>query len=67
MQIALAALDTGDLELAQECGNAVARKFPGSQRVAKMAGMLLEAQEEWEEADRVSPRIFFQLLPSLSQ
>jgi hypothetical protein len=57
-QVALAALDTNDLELAQECGNAVAKKFPGSQRVSKMAGMLLEAQGEWEEADRVSRLLF---------
>jgi hypothetical protein len=57
-QVALSALDTNDLELAQECGNAVAKKFPGSQRVSKMAGMLLEAQGEWEEADRVSRLLF---------
>jgi ER membrane protein complex subunit 2 len=42
-QVLAAALDVGDLDTADECLTALKRKFPGSARVKRLEGMILES------------------------
>lgn len=51
-QVAIAAMDCQHLDLAKECISMLQKKFPGSKRVGRLEGMLLEAKGLWAEADR---------------
>ncbi|KAF9184018.1 ER membrane complex subunit 2 [Haplosporangium sp. Z 767] len=52
-QVAIAALDVGDDELAQRCIQALEKKFPGSARVQRLHGMQLEADGKLTEAAKI--------------
>ncbi|KAG0257150.1 ER membrane complex subunit 2 [Mortierella polycephala] len=52
-QVAIAALDVGDDELAQRCIKALEEKFPGSARVQRLHGMQLEAEGKLTEASEI--------------
>eukprot|EP00794_Sanderia_malayensis_P008142 gene8142-9012_t len=56
-QVFVAALDCGRMSLARNCLYALNQQFPKSLRVKKLAGMRLEAMEEWAEAKRVYKKI----------
>ncbi|KAL3889788.1 hypothetical protein ACJMK2_002116 [Sinanodonta woodiana] len=49
-QVAIAALDCGRLDIAEECREKLNANFPRSNRVKRLTGMLLEAEGEYEEA-----------------
>ncbi|KAF9259910.1 TPR-like protein [Marasmius fiardii PR-910] len=49
-QVFLAAIDVGNLELADECLHKLSDKFPGSTRVDVLAGIRIEASESPEVA-----------------
>ncbi|KAF9582282.1 ER membrane complex subunit 2, partial [Lunasporangiospora selenospora] len=49
-QVAIAALDIGDDDLAQKCIKALEAQFPGSARVRRLHGMTLEAQGNLKDA-----------------
>uniref|UniRef100_A0A7N0TA71 ER membrane protein complex subunit 2 n=1 Tax=Kalanchoe fedtschenkoi TaxID=63787 RepID=A0A7N0TA71_KALFE len=51
-QVAVAAMDCQCLEVAKECVKALQKKFPGSKRVGRLEGMLLEAKGAWAEAEK---------------
>jgi tetratricopeptide (TPR) repeat protein len=49
-QVCVAALDCGDLETAESCHSKLKNQFPGSVRVQKLRGMILEASGKYSEA-----------------
>lgn len=49
-QICIAALDEGDLSLAEDILAKLTKKFKKSQRVSRLQGMCLEAKEQYAEA-----------------
>ncbi|KAJ3693995.1 hypothetical protein LUZ60_009475 [Juncus effusus] len=51
-QVAIAAMDCQKLDVAKDCIETLKTKFPGSLRVARLQGMLLEAKGAWDEAER---------------
>ena len=56
-QVAVAALDSGDSKLAEELVGKLGGQFPGSVRVERLRGMILEAQGEWGRADTLYKKI----------
>ena len=48
-QVALAALDVGADDVAEQLREELEAKFPGSQRVKHLEGMCCEAQRKWTE------------------
>ncbi|PKA50125.1 hypothetical protein AXF42_Ash019644 [Apostasia shenzhenica] len=56
-QVAIAALDCQQIDVAKECIAALSMKFPGSIRVGKLEGMLLEAKEAWADAEKAYARL----------
>ena len=56
-QVALAALDMGNLGLAERCVRKLDRKFEGSARVMRLKGSVLEAKGEWGKADALYQEI----------
>ncbi|KAJ7522219.1 hypothetical protein O6H91_18G002000 [Diphasiastrum complanatum] len=52
-QVAVAALDSDDLRVAEECVKALLIKFPDSARVARLEGMWMEAKGQWKEASAI--------------
>ncbi|KAF8928864.1 hypothetical protein EDD21DRAFT_19634 [Dissophora ornata] len=52
-QVAIAALDVGDDDLAQKCIDALEAKFPGSARVHRLNGMQFEAEGKLAEAGMI--------------
>lgn len=52
-QVAIAAMDCHNLDLAKECVGALMKRFPRSLHVGRLEGMWLEARGWWEQADRV--------------
>ncbi|KAL2652129.1 hypothetical protein R1flu_020257 [Riccia fluitans] len=52
-QVAIAAMDTNNLEAAKECIGALMRKFPDSNRVGRLEGMWMEANGYWQQAEKV--------------
>ncbi|KAG0453195.1 hypothetical protein HPP92_025859 [Vanilla planifolia] len=51
-QVAIAAMDCQKIDVAKECVAALSQKFPGSLRVSRLEGMLLEAKGEWADAEK---------------
>lgn len=51
-QVAIAAMDCQNLDVAKECIKSLQRKFPGSKRVGRLEAMLLEANGQWVEAEK---------------
>lgn len=51
-QVAVAAMDCQCLDVAKECIKVLQKKFPGSKRVGRLEGMLLEAKGSWAEAEK---------------
>ena len=51
-QLCVAALSEGDVAAAEEACAALATQFPGSARVQRLVGLILEAKGEWDEAMR---------------
>ncbi|XP_051143364.1 uncharacterized protein LOC127259798 [Andrographis paniculata] len=51
-QVAIAAMDCQQLEVAKECIKSLQRKFPESKRVGRLEAMLLEAKGAWAEAEK---------------
>ena len=49
-QLCVAALAEGDVEFAEDQCAALATKFPGSTRVQRLVGLILEAKGSWDEA-----------------
>lgn len=49
-QICVAALDSGDVNLANECITLLLKKFPDSSRVGRLLGMQKEQSGEYEAA-----------------
>ena len=49
-QISIAALDTGDTNIANECIALLMKKFPDSARVGRLLGMQLEQAGQYEGA-----------------
>lgn len=56
-QICVAAIDTGDLDLAAEKIDLLKKQFNDSNRVKRLQGMLLEASGQFEEAFAVYDEI----------
>lgn len=52
-QVAMAALDVGDMGLATGCVKAISRQFPDSMRAHRLQGMYFEAMHNWERAGEV--------------
>ncbi|KAF9436143.1 ER membrane complex subunit 2 [Entomortierella beljakovae] len=52
-QVAIAALDVGDDELAEKCIQALEKKFPGSARVRRLNGMKFEAAGKLVDAGAI--------------
>ncbi|KAJ8641683.1 hypothetical protein MRB53_018377 [Persea americana] len=51
-QVAIAAMDCQHFDVAKDCLRSLRSKFPGSTRVARLEGMLLEAKGSWAEAEK---------------
>ncbi|KAK4768272.1 hypothetical protein SAY87_003413 [Trapa incisa] len=51
-QVAIAAMDCQSLEVAKDCIKILRRRFPGSKRVGRLEGMLLEAKGSLPEAEK---------------
>ncbi|XP_057439466.1 uncharacterized protein LOC130731257 [Lotus japonicus] len=51
-QVALAAMDTHSLDVAQDCTKILRKRFPESKRVGRLEAMLLEAKGSWEMAEK---------------
>ncbi|XP_051147433.1 uncharacterized protein LOC127262674 isoform X2 [Andrographis paniculata] len=51
-QVAVAAMDCQQLDVAKECMKSLQRKFPGSKRVGRLEAMMLEAKGVWAEAEK---------------
>ncbi|XP_072987009.1 uncharacterized protein [Typha latifolia] len=51
-QVAVAAMDCQQLDVAEDCIKTLSKKFPASIRVARLGGMLLEARGAWAEAEK---------------
>lgn len=49
-QVFIAALDCGQIEVAEDCVRTLQAEFPGSLRVQKYKAMLLEALERYDDA-----------------
>lgn len=49
-QVAIAALDVGNIEMAEKCIARLAKEFPGSNRVKLLVSMRLEALEMYDDA-----------------
>ncbi len=55
--MAVAALDSGDRQLAEDLVGKLGAQFPGSTRVERLRGMVLEAQGEWARADALYKKV----------
>ncbi|KAJ4821853.1 hypothetical protein Tsubulata_033275 [Turnera subulata] len=51
-QVAIAAMDCQNLDVAKDCVNVLQKKFPESKRVGRLEAMLLEAKGSWGEAEK---------------
>ncbi|CAN1245515.1 ER membrane protein complex subunit 2-A [Linum grandiflorum] len=51
-QVAIAAMDCHALDVSKDCITVLQKKFPGSKRVGRLEGMLLEAKGSWEDAEQ---------------
>lgn len=51
-QVAVAAMDCQCLDVAKDCIRVLQKRFPGSKRVGRLEGMLLEAKGSWAEAEK---------------
>ncbi|KAJ3685703.1 hypothetical protein LUZ61_014867 [Rhynchospora tenuis] len=51
-QVAVAAMDCQNIDVAKDCIGILKKKFPESLRVGRLEGMLLEAKGAWAEAER---------------
>ncbi|KAK6911249.1 hypothetical protein RJ641_023342 [Dillenia turbinata] len=51
-QVAVAAMDCQNFDLAKDCINVLQKKFPESKRVGRLEAMLLEAKGSWAEAEK---------------
>ncbi|VDK32330.1 unnamed protein product [Taenia asiatica] len=56
-QVLIAALDVGNLDLAQVCLNHLRKRFPDSSRVKRLHGMYLEALNQTDEARNIYKQI----------
>eukprot|EP00268_Persea_americana_P067330 TRINITY_DN9254_c0_g1_i2.p1 TRINITY_DN9254_c0_g1~~TRINITY_DN9254_c0_g1_i2.p1 ORF type:complete len:307 (+),score=56.66 TRINITY_DN9254_c0_g1_i2:257-1177(+) len=56
-QVAIAAMDCQQLEVAKDCLKSLRKKFPESTRVARLECMLLEAKGSWAEAENAYARL----------
>eukprot|EP01102_Stenamoeba_stenopodia_P003750 TRINITY_DN13907_c0_g1_i1.p1 TRINITY_DN13907_c0_g1~~TRINITY_DN13907_c0_g1_i1.p1 ORF type:complete len:314 (-),score=68.19 TRINITY_DN13907_c0_g1_i1:102-1043(-) len=56
-QVVVAALDTGDYDLAKSYIDKLSRKFPKSHRVGRLKGLWLEASEKWNEAEKLYEKL----------
>ncbi|KAL0927579.1 hypothetical protein M5K25_001763 [Dendrobium thyrsiflorum] len=52
-QVAVAAMDCHRNDIANDCIEALSKKFPGSIRVGRLKGMLLEAKGAWPDAEKI--------------
>ncbi|GMY20971.1 ER membrane protein complex subunit 2 [Fagus crenata] len=50
-QVAVAAMDCQNLDVAKDCIKALQKRFPESKRVGRLEGLLLEAKGSWAEAE----------------
>ncbi|GMY20839.1 er membrane protein complex subunit 2, partial [Fagus crenata] len=51
-QVAVAAMDCQNLDVAKDCIKALQKRFPESKRVGRLEGLLLEAKGSWAEAEK---------------
>lgn len=56
-QVAIAAMDCQQLDVAKDCLKSLRKKFPESTRVARLECMLLEAKGSWAEAENAYARL----------
>ncbi|KAL1917100.1 uncharacterized protein VTP21DRAFT_5298 [Calcarisporiella thermophila] len=56
-QLCIAALDVGDMALADNCLSRLKKRFPRSARVKRLEGMTLEAEGKLEEAQQIYTKI----------
>ncbi|XP_042391367.1 ER membrane protein complex subunit 2-like [Zingiber officinale] len=56
-QVAFAAFDCQQHNVAKDCVAVLSKEFPGSLRVGRLEGMLLEAENSWAEAEKVYARL----------
>ncbi|CAA6667033.1 unnamed protein product [Spirodela intermedia] len=56
-QVAIAAMDCQQIDIAKDCITTLLKRFPGSTRVGRLNGMLSEAKGEFAEAERVYEQI----------
>eukprot|EP00246_Nothoceros_aenigmaticus_P016574 TRINITY_DN7644_c0_g1_i2.p1 TRINITY_DN7644_c0_g1~~TRINITY_DN7644_c0_g1_i2.p1 ORF type:complete len:301 (+),score=70.14 TRINITY_DN7644_c0_g1_i2:268-1170(+) len=52
-QVAVAAMDCDNLEVAKQCIGALLIKFPESVRVGRLRGMYYEANASWQQAEKL--------------
>ncbi|URD72282.1 Tetratricopeptide repeat protein [Musa troglodytarum] len=56
-QVAFAAMDCQQYDVAKDCIAVLSKQFPGSIRIGRIEGMLLESKGAWAEAEKVYARL----------
>ncbi|ONK80223.1 uncharacterized protein A4U43_C01F15280 [Asparagus officinalis] len=56
-QVAIAAMDCQRVDIAKDCIAELRKQFPGSMRVGRLEGMLLEVKGAWPEAEKAYQRL----------
>ncbi|CAD5195671.1 unnamed protein product [Musa acuminata subsp. malaccensis] len=56
-QVAFAAMDCQQHDVAKDCIAILSKEFPGSTRVGRLEGLLLEAKGAWAEAEKAYERL----------
>ncbi|CAL9145887.1 uncharacterized protein LOC135628169 [Musa acuminata AAA Group] len=56
-QVAFAAMDCQQYDVAKDCIAVLTKQFPGSIRIGRVEGMLLESKGAWAEAEKVYARL----------
>ncbi|WOL05436.1 ER membrane protein complex subunit 2-A-like [Canna indica] len=56
-QVAIAAMDCQQYDIAKDCIAVLSKEFPGSIRVGRLEGLLLEAKGSWAEAENAYARL----------